>query len=349
MAVVLVGAVPMAAASTNPNADPIISQAVDGTPNLVDAPAPGFTLTDQRGSPVSLSSLRGKAVALTFLDPVCTSDCPLIAQEFHQADTMLGSQAAHTEFVAVVANPIYHSLTTSRAFDRQEGLDPRAQLALPHGFRTSSAPRGGLTASSCLSRRPARWWPTAMAYVIDPLGQERAVLDDDAGDRRLGLLLVLRQLYSQIDSCSGEAPPALRRRAHLRPGRGGRPRRRRPRRRPGARRRGRARGRLGRTHPERRRCPPGRSQRRARGPPWPWDISTRSIPSGSSLAGPRGRASWWLVTPPGVADNGGLRRLRRAGPRPRRGSSPARTSGTRRSPGAATSAGTGRRGSFPKA
>ena len=29
-------------------------------------------------------------VLLTFLDPVCTSDCPLIAQEFRQADQMLG-------------------------------------------------------------------------------------------------------------------------------------------------------------------------------------------------------------------------------------------------------------------
>ena len=47
IAIVLVGAVPMAAASTNPNADPIVAQAVDGTPNATDRPTPPFALVDQ--------------------------------------------------------------------------------------------------------------------------------------------------------------------------------------------------------------------------------------------------------------------------------------------------------------
>ena len=80
--VTLLGAAPMAVASTNPNADPIVSQAIDGTPNAVDYAAPPFVLVNQRGRLVSLENLRGKAVALTFLDPVCVSDCPIIAQEF---------------------------------------------------------------------------------------------------------------------------------------------------------------------------------------------------------------------------------------------------------------------------
>ena len=49
----------MAFASVNQNADPIVSEATDGTPNLVDIPAPGFDLVDQFGRPVSLSDLRG--------------------------------------------------------------------------------------------------------------------------------------------------------------------------------------------------------------------------------------------------------------------------------------------------
>ena len=57
-------------------------------------PAPQFTLTDQHGRTVSLASLRGHTVALTFLDPVCTSDCPLIAQEFRQTDLQLGAARA---------------------------------------------------------------------------------------------------------------------------------------------------------------------------------------------------------------------------------------------------------------
>ena len=93
-AVVLVGAGPMAVAQASPNAAPIIAQAIDGSAAPLNFAAPGFSLSDQDGRPVSLASLRGKVVLLTFLDPVCTSDCPLIAQEFRAADQMLGSQVA---------------------------------------------------------------------------------------------------------------------------------------------------------------------------------------------------------------------------------------------------------------
>ena len=80
LAVVVIGAAPMATAAVNQSTDPILSEALDGTPNSLNLPA--ATLTDQDGRPVSLESLRGHTVALTFLDPVCTTDCPLIAQEF---------------------------------------------------------------------------------------------------------------------------------------------------------------------------------------------------------------------------------------------------------------------------
>ena len=87
LAITLVGTAPMALAATNDNADPLLTQAVDGSPEAFNIPEPPVGLVDQYGRPVSLASLRGKAVALTFLDPVCTSDCPVIATEFREADT----------------------------------------------------------------------------------------------------------------------------------------------------------------------------------------------------------------------------------------------------------------------
>src|SRR5580693_4377674 len=75
VAIVLLGAAPMALAQTNRTASPIIAQAIDGDSAPMDSKAPAFTLTDQNGKQVSLASLRGKVVLLTFLDPVCTSDC----------------------------------------------------------------------------------------------------------------------------------------------------------------------------------------------------------------------------------------------------------------------------------
>jgi cytochrome oxidase Cu insertion factor (SCO1/SenC/PrrC family) len=121
--VVLLGAAPMVLASTNPVADAIVTEAVNGTPDVTSAPAPGFSLTDQSGRSVTLASLRGKVLAITFLDPVCTSDCPVIAQEFRQADSALGATASKVEFIAIVANPLYRSVFDTDVFDRVEGLN----------------------------------------------------------------------------------------------------------------------------------------------------------------------------------------------------------------------------------
>ena len=182
VAVGLVGVVPMAAASTNSNADAIVTEAVNGTPNQTDQAAPAFDLVDQSGAKVSLSSLRGKVVALTFLDPVCTSDCPLIAQSFRRADQMLGVQASQVELVAIVANPIYRSVPTVDAFDRQEGLTTvpnwlyltgtlrqltRAWNA--YGIQVTISPAGAMVAHS------------ESAFVIDRRGRIRAVLGADPG------------------------------------------------------------------------------------------------------------------------------------------------------------------------
>jgi protein SCO1 len=46
-----------------------------------ERPAPPFTLRDQNGMRVSLRSLRGRPVLLTFLDSQCTSECPIAGRE----------------------------------------------------------------------------------------------------------------------------------------------------------------------------------------------------------------------------------------------------------------------------
>jgi cytochrome oxidase Cu insertion factor (SCO1/SenC/PrrC family) len=180
--VVLLGAAPMALASTNPVADPILNQALDGTPNVTDSPAPPFSLVDQYGRSVSLKTLRGKTVALTFLDPVCTTDCPVIAQDFRMADHMLGTQSKNTEFVAIVANPLYNTEAVTRAFDRIEGLDglsnwlyltgSPSQLERVwdrYGILVAVEPAGAMVAH------------TELAFVIDAHGHTRFILDSDPG------------------------------------------------------------------------------------------------------------------------------------------------------------------------
>jgi cytochrome oxidase Cu insertion factor (SCO1/SenC/PrrC family) len=200
LAVVLVGTAPMAVAAVNRNADPILTEALDGTPNPIDTPAAPFALTDQYGHAVSLQSLRGHVIALTFLDPVCTSDCPLIAQEFRQTDQRLGGQASDVDFVAVVANPIYRATSFTNAFDLQEGLSripnwyyltgslgALEAVWNSYGIEVDTIANGAMVAHSDL------------AFVIDRQGHVRDELIDDPGPTQVFASSFSSLLLDRID------------------------------------------------------------------------------------------------------------------------------------------------------
>ena len=180
--IVLVGAVPMAAAATSPHADPILAQAIDGTPAATDRPAPAFSLVDQYDEPVSLASLRGKTVALTFLDDTCTTDCPVIAQEFRSADSALGAEARRVEMIAINANPRFITPDYLAAFDHQEGLQGLANWR----YLTGSLPElehvwGSYGEQVIYLPGGAMIGHGEFAYVIDATGHTRYVLDTDPG------------------------------------------------------------------------------------------------------------------------------------------------------------------------
>ena len=182
VAVIALGAAPMAAAQASPAASTILAQAIDGDSAPMNSPAPDFTLTDQHGSQVALSSLRGKVVLLTFLDPVCVTDCPLIAAEFRVAAQLLGGNARQVELVAVDVNPLYNELVYTQAFDRQEGLDtvpdwryltgsPASlrQVYRAYGVVSETAPGGAMLAHNDI------------AFAIDQSGHLREELNFDPG------------------------------------------------------------------------------------------------------------------------------------------------------------------------
>jgi cytochrome oxidase Cu insertion factor (SCO1/SenC/PrrC family) len=187
LGVAIIGVVPMMAASASTTASPLVAEALDGSSAPLNFRAPAFQLTNQAGRQVSLASLRGKVVLLTFLDPVCTSDCPLIAQEFRQADRLLAGQQRQVELVAVVANPLYNGLSYTQAFDRQEHMNTLpnwdyltgsvAQLKKvwqQYDIAAQITPAGGMIGHS------------DVAYVIDRSGRTRTELDFDPGPGTTG-------------------------------------------------------------------------------------------------------------------------------------------------------------------
>ena len=119
---------------------------------------------------------------MTFLDPVCTTDCPIIAQEFKQASVLLGSADSRVELVAVVANPTYRTVAFTRAFDRQEGLNTLpnwlfltgslsqlGQVWGQYGITVENLPAGSMAAHNDL------------AVVIDRSGHIREEVGTDPG------------------------------------------------------------------------------------------------------------------------------------------------------------------------
>ena len=89
--------------------------AQNGPASSVDVAAPAISLTDQYGQPYALGEHRGRVTLLTFLDPVCYTDCPLLANQLAQVRSQLASNAK-LDIVAVAANPNYESLADVRHF-----------------------------------------------------------------------------------------------------------------------------------------------------------------------------------------------------------------------------------------
>jgi cytochrome oxidase Cu insertion factor (SCO1/SenC/PrrC family) len=180
---IVLGAAPMAAAQASPVADTILAESINGASTPVNFPAPAFSLTSQDGRAVTLASLHGKVVLLTFLDDTCSVDCPLIAQEFRQAGQLLSADTRQVELVAINYNPVNTQVSYIQAFDRQEGMagipnwlyltGTLAQLQ-PVWQHYAIAPPEILPAGSMVGHGD-------YAFVIDQSGRMRQELDFDTG------------------------------------------------------------------------------------------------------------------------------------------------------------------------
>jgi cytochrome oxidase Cu insertion factor (SCO1/SenC/PrrC family) len=134
-----------------------------------EKPAPVFTLRDESGRRLSLTSFRGHPVLLTFLDSVCKGQCPLEGR----ALTDVERQARSTGMVLAVVgvDPWSESSTTVRRFARRLHWSGRW-----HWFLGSArALRPVWRAYGIGVRRmPGDVAHSVALYVIDPHGDMRA-------------------------------------------------------------------------------------------------------------------------------------------------------------------------------
>ena len=158
------GAGQASAAMGNPGLDPGSS--------LGGVPAPGITLRNQFGQPMSLHQFRGKVVILAFADSQCTTVCPLTTMSMVEARQLLGPAGRQVQLLGVDANPRATSVPDVMAYSRAHGMvnqwdfltGPLAQLqAVWRAYHIAVQIQAGQ-----IDHTPA-------LLVIDPQGREREI------------------------------------------------------------------------------------------------------------------------------------------------------------------------------
>jgi protein SCO1/2 len=140
--------------------------------------APDFTLVDQHGKAFSLSSLRGRPVIVTFIDPFCRDFCPREASVLTEAAAQLGADAP--PIVSVSVNPPADTPENFRAdalhwrltSDWRWGTGTPAALAEVWRRYAVGVQATSKTVAGVKVRQVTH---TGAAYLIDRTGHERAL------------------------------------------------------------------------------------------------------------------------------------------------------------------------------
>jgi protein SCO1/2 len=88
-------------------------------------PAPEFTLTTTEGGRLSLSELRGKVVAVTFIYATCTDACPLLTAKMAEIQKRLGADfGPKVRFVSITVDPERDTPAVLAQYARNHGANP---------------------------------------------------------------------------------------------------------------------------------------------------------------------------------------------------------------------------------
>jgi protein SCO1 len=137
--------------------------------------APGFTLSDQHGRAVSLSSLRGRIIVLESMDPECRLECPITSQQFIEAARALGERSSEVVFIGVNVNQYHAGTSDVLRFSRVHRLE---RLPNWHFLTGSTSALRRVWHAYRIVVRPSRTGDVAHTdamYFIDRRGRARWV------------------------------------------------------------------------------------------------------------------------------------------------------------------------------
>ena len=169
----------MAWASVISQPENAIFIAVNGPAQEVKNIAPTFTLTDQFAKPYSLNEHKGNYTLLSFLDPTCWTDCPLLANQLQQVGSAL-PKYSKLDIVAVVINRFTTDVASMNHFIKTRSLDKTKNFY----FVTGSVPSlesvwnsYGISVSQKKTDKMSTH--TNYIFIIDPTGHLRWIISDD--------------------------------------------------------------------------------------------------------------------------------------------------------------------------
>jgi cytochrome oxidase Cu insertion factor (SCO1/SenC/PrrC family) len=139
--------------------------------------APAFALHDPNGKPLTLASLRGRPVLVTFIDPVCRNLCPLEARVISAAAAKLAQPPV---IVSVSVNPWADSRANFALDKLHWGLGANWHWAVGTRKELADVWRRYQVAVAVQTKKVAGITVRSIAhteatFVIGPSGDERAV------------------------------------------------------------------------------------------------------------------------------------------------------------------------------
>ena len=110
---------------------------------IVERPAPDFTLQDADGRAVGLADFRGKAVVLWFIYASCPDFCPLQSEKIAAIQEMANGTPMRdlVQFIAVTTDPERDTPDVLRRYGPAHGLDPFNWVFLTGGPDRPAATR----------------------------------------------------------------------------------------------------------------------------------------------------------------------------------------------------------------
>lgn len=94
----------------------------DGEPLPRIGPAHEFTLTNQDGQRASLSALRGKVVAITFIYTTCIDTCPLLTAKMASLQGRLGRDfGPRVQFLSITVDPARDTPAVLKRYAERHG------------------------------------------------------------------------------------------------------------------------------------------------------------------------------------------------------------------------------------